>query len=142
MATRRYLVGKYEEYYNSLQGEGATAGKSNQLISDISSMVNEFGNISQIMSYWSGEASNAMTNETISSILEGYKVTQQNIQESLGPCCEAIDSLSATLSNMKNLEDEWLQEENELETLKKNQPPTTIVEDGETKNNPNHDNWE
>ena len=141
MAIRQYITGKYEEYYNSLQGTGAET-KANSFVTEVNSMVVEFSNISQIMNYWSGEAKDAMTGNALNSILEEFKTTQENIQESLAPCCKCIDFLAENLPLMKDLEDEMLQKENELEELNKNEPSETITVKNVTKTNPDYTTWQ
>ncbi len=119
MATRKYLVGKYEEYYNSFQGENAASNKASAYITELTNMVTEFNNISQTMVYFSGETKDAMTNEAINQIMEEFKLTQQNLQETLGPSCEVIDYISSALNEMKIKEDDYLQKQYELERLEK-----------------------
>lgn len=136
-ADRKYIVGQYEEYYNSLRGEGNASSKASSFISDVNTLVTEFSNISSIMTYWSGEAKDAMTNEAMASILKEFSITQKNMQESLGPACEAIDYLSQALELMKSKEDELLQAENELEALKSNEPSKEKTNPNYDKNNPN-----
>ena len=103
-ASRRYLIGIYEEYYKALQGEENATLNASSFISDVNQMVIEFSNISQIMNYWSGEAKDAMTNNALTTILKEFSTTQENIQETLAPACEAIDYLSQALEEMKNKE--------------------------------------
>ena len=140
MAKRRYITGKYEDYYVSLQGDGAET-KANSFVTDVSNMVTEFSNISQIMEYWSGEAKEAMTERGLNSILEEFKITQENLQGALIPCCACIDFLSKNLDAMKKLEDEMLQKENELAALNSRPESPTKEEKGETVPNPNYSSW-
>ena len=92
-ADRKYIVGQYEEYYNSLRGEGNASSKASSFISDVNTLVTEFSNISSIMTYWSGEAKDAMTNEAMASILKEFSITQKNMQESLGPAFIRINEI-------------------------------------------------
>ena len=141
MASREYFIGKYEEYYNSLSGEASASGKASQFVTEVSNLVTEFNNVSQIMIYWSGEAKDAMSSQSITAILEKFKTTQENLQEALLPCCEAIDSLSQNLSNMKTTEDSWLQLKNDLERKMNSKPRERIEEGGVTKDNPKYKTW-
>lgn len=141
MASREYFIGKYEEYYNSLSGEASASGKASEFVTEVSNLVTEFNNVSQIMIYWSGEAKDAMSSQSITAILEKFKTTQENLQEALLPCCEAIDSLSQNLSNMKTTEDSWLQLKNDLERKMNSKPRERIEEGGVTKDNPKYKTW-
>lgn len=125
MAERKFITGKYEEYYNSLRGDGAQTKAAN-FVTEVNSIVSEYVNITQIMNYWSGEAKDAMTNNGLSTILEEFKTTQENIQGTLAPCCVAIDKLSQLLEEMKGKEDLMLQCQNELDALNNNKPSDTI----------------
>ena len=140
-ATRRYIVGIYEEYYNALKGEAA-ATKASSFITEVTELVSEFSNISNIMNYWSGEAKDAMTSSAITSIMNEFSTTQQNMQESLAPCCAAVDSLSSILATMKAEEDVLLQKENDYESLSHNKPNETIKDGEETKTNPDYTKWQ
>jgi len=139
MAARQYLVGKYEEYYNSLKGEGAAASKANEYATEVNNLLNEFNNVQNLMNYWEGEAKDAMSENSLTSIMEKFKTAQSNVQEALEPCCQAIDALVGVLENMKTTEDEWLAKQDELEAKKKSEP--TVKKD-DSASQQRHNTWQ
>lgn len=141
MASRVYFIGEYEEYYNSLSGDASASSKASEYVTEVNNLVTEFNNVSQIMIYWSGEAKDSMSSQAITSILEKFKTTQENLQAALIPCCESIDSLLKNLTNLKTTEDSWLQLQNELESKMNNKPSEKIVENGVSKENPRYSSW-
>ena len=138
MATREYVVGKYEEYYNSLKGELSASSKASEFISEVSRLVTEFNNVSELMNYWKGEAKSAMCTDGINSVMEKFESTQANLEEALAPCCEAIDELSQALTEMKTTEDTWLQKKDQLSSMK-NKEPSKTKSNGE--DNPEYSTW-
>ncbi|MBR4260508.1 MAG: hypothetical protein IKQ33_00940, partial [Clostridia bacterium] len=117
MAERKYMVGKYKDYYDSLRGEMTAKGKATTFVSEVQNMVQEFYSISNVMVYWSGQAKNAMTNDAMTRIMDELRITQENLQTNLEPCCEKIDKISNNLTTMQEKEDEYLQLQNDLERV-------------------------
>ena len=116
-AKRKYMVGKYEEYYSSLRGDMTAKGKASTFISEVQNMVQEFSSITQVMVYWSGQAKDAMTNDAMTRIMDELRITQENLQTSLGPCCDLLNKLVVELNTMQTKEDEYLQMQNDLERI-------------------------
>ena len=139
MAARQYLVGKYEEYYNSLKGDGAAASKANEYATEVNNLLNEFSNVQNLMNYWEGEAKDAMSETSLTSIMEKFKTAQSNVQEALEPCCQAIDTLVGVLEEMKTTEDEWLAKQDELEAKKKSEPTITK---NDSASQQRHNSWQ
>lgn len=126
---REYFCGKYEEYYNSLSGEGEKTTTVSSFASEVNSLVNEFTNVKNIMAYWSGEAASAMSTDTINSIMEKFTTAEENIQDELLPCCEAVDGLVESMTLMKEKEDEYILKQEELEDTKSKDVPQYVKQD-------------
>ena len=142
MAARQYLVGKYEEYYNALQGEGTAAAVANEYVNEVNTLTNQFESVRDLMNSWSGEAKDSMSTDSLNSVIEKFETAKGNLEEALVPGCEAIDALKGTLEEMKTTEDLWLEKQDALEAKKKSEPSATITENGKSKTNPKHTTWE